>query len=221
MNNFFTIEQINPKLQILEDRYLQIRKEFDDSFNQLIWTNWNGDNDYKQISESPYKGWKVAPLMVDSGNIHKNEIDIFSRELSVSYNQNVSYDKESNILLFENGKYLPTLISTLLECGIKKRVGISVVFPDKEIKWHIDPDPETPEYAIIRGLWGLSINEEDVGESFICLGDEINHQRIKFENNKFTFFWGRTKHMVLNTLQTPRYVVLFDQDISRDLLLGN
>lgn len=218
MNTFLSINQINPNLSLLQERYSQIRKEFDENFNKLVWTNWNGDNDYKQISDSPYKGWKVAPLMVDA---NESDIEIFSRELSVGYNQNVHYDGENNIFLFENGKYIPTLISTLLECNVKKRVGISVVFPGKEIKWHIDPDPETPEYAIIRGLWGLDIKQEDIGESFICLGDEINHQKTKFENNKFIFFWGRTKHMVLNTLQTPRYVVLFDQDISRDLLLGN
>jgi hypothetical protein len=81
----------------------------------------------------------------------------------------------------------------------------------KEIKWHKDNDPETFEYAIIRGLWGLDIKEEDVGESSIYLGSEDNFEKIKFKNNQFIFFWGGDNHMVSNTLQTPRYVVLFDQ----------
>ena len=216
MNKFFNSHHINPKLELLQQKYLQIKKEFDENFDNLVWVNWHGDNDYRQIEDSPYKGWKVAPIMMDTNGI--TDIENFSKELSSTYHQNVFHQENDNIFLLQNGKYIPTLVSTLLECNIKKRVGISVVFPGKEIKWHKDNDPETLEYATIRGLWGLDIKEEDVGESSIFLGSEDNFQKIKFKNNELIFFWGRTKHMVLNTLQTPRYVVLFDQDISRDLL---
>jgi hypothetical protein len=212
MNKFFNSSQINPKLELLQQKYSQIKKEFNENFNNLVWFNWHGGNNYRQIENSPYNGWKVAPIMMDTNGI--TDIKNFSKELSSTYHQNVFYQQNDNIFLLQNGKYMPTLVSTLLECNIKKRVGISVVFPGKEIKWHKDND-----YATIRGLWGLDIKEEDIGESSIYLGSEYNFQKIKFKNNELIFFWGGTKHMVSNTLQTPRYVVLFDQDISRDLLL--
>ncbi len=218
MNRFFTVDEINPKLILLQERYDKIIDEFHSNFESLVWTNWNGDNDYKQITESPYKGWKVSALMVGSENI--SDRDIFSKELEKSYNQKVYFDSHNQVFLFENSKYLPTLIETLLECDIKKRVGLSVVFPDKEISWHIVPDPETAEYAIIRGMWGLEIKQEKDRDCFLCLGDEVNYQKKSFKNNEFMFFWGRTKHMVLNTLQTARYVVLFDQDVSKQYLLN-
>lgn len=221
MTRFFDVNEINPKLKLLQKRYYQIKKEFDENLNDIIWVNWNGYNDYKQLIQTPYNGWKVAPLLVDVDNIYSGDLPIFKKEVENSYNQRVEFDSEKNLFLFENSKYLPILTSTLFECGVTKRVGISVVFPDKKIDWHFDPDPETQEKIIVRGLWGLDINPDNNGDCFLCLGDPVNHKKKEFKNNEFIFFWGRTKHMVLNTLQTPRYVVLFDQDISRDLLLGN
>jgi len=193
MKRFFTPEEINPKLNVLSKRFDEIQKEFFECKKNLIWTNWNGNNDYSKIGDSPYDGWKVAALLLEY---------------------------ENSTFIFDNCKYFPILKSTLFEIGIKKRVGISVVFPGKEIKWHIDPDPETKDYAIIRGLWTIDVNIDSCGECALYLGDEKSPEKHYFKNNEFVFFWGRTKHKVVNTLQTPRYVLCFDQIISRDYLLS-
>ena len=214
MKKFFTPEEINPKLKLLTERFDQIQKEFLENQKNLIWTNWNGDNDYAQIKNSPYEGWKVAALLLQYEN--NSIID----ELKTNYNQNVEFDPTISTFVFDNCKYFPVLTSTLLEIGIKKRVGLSVVFPGKEIKWHIDPDPETLNHSIIRGLWGIDVRPDLHGECALYLGDEQNPEKYNFKNNEFMFFWGRTKHRVLNTLQTPRYVLCFDQLLPKDYLLS-
>jgi hypothetical protein len=219
VNRFFTLDEINPKLKLLSHRYEQIKKEFNDNLDKFVWTNWRGNNQYTSIKNSPYDGWKVCALMSDAEGISSNQINSICNQLSLSFNQRISFNEDKQIFLTENSCYLPTLISTLIECDVKKRVGISVVFPGKNIKWHMDPDPEKEDYALIRGLWGVDIKSEESGVSFLCLGDEINYEKRQFRNNEFMFFWGRTKHMVANTLQTPRYVLLFDQEVSRDYLL--
>jgi hypothetical protein len=213
MHRFFSIDEINVKLHLLSERFELIQSEFFENKDKLTWTNWNGNNDYSQINESPYAGWKISPLMVQGNNLS-------SYSLRKNYNQSVRFDSKNGTFIFQNSEYLPILISTLLECGIKKRVGISVVFPNKEIKWHTDPDPETKKCAIIRGLWGLDVQNDDSGECFLCLGDENDYEKRLFKNNEFMFFWGRTKHMVSNTLKTPRYALCFDQDVPREYLLN-
>jgi hypothetical protein len=214
MKRFFTPEEINPKLNVLSKRFDEIQKEFFECKKNLIWTNWNGNNDYSKIGDSPYDGWKVAALLLEYEN------DSIINELKQNYNQNVEFDCKNSTFIFDNCKYFPILKSTLFEIGIKKRVGLSVVFPGKEIKWHTDPDPETQDFAIIRGLWTIDVNVDSYGECALYLGDERDPEKHYFKNNQFMFFWGRTNHKVVNTLQTPRYVLCFDQMISRDYLLS-
>jgi hypothetical protein len=213
MNRFFSIDEINTKIHLLSERFGLIQSEFLQNKHKLIWTNWDRNNSYTNIDESPYAGWKISPLIFQDNNLSRYS-------LQKNYKQSVKFDYKSGVFLFQNSEHLPILISTLLECGIKKRVGISVVFPNKEIKWHTDPDPETKKCAIIRGLWGLDVQNDDSGECFLCLGDENNHEKRVFKNNEFMFFWGRTMHMVSNTLKTPRYALCFDQDVSREYLLN-
>lgn len=214
MHRFFSIDEINTKLHLLSERFELIQSEFFKNKDNLVWTNWYSKNNYPKIDESPYAGWQVAPLIVQDRNITHSYI-------RKNYNQSVKFDFKSGAFLLQNSEYyFPTLISTLLECGIKKRVGISVVFPNKEIKWHTDPDPETKKCAIIRGLWGLDVQNDGSGECSLCLGDQNNYEKRLFKNNEFMFFWGRTKHMVSNTLKTPRYALCFDQNVSREYLLN-
>lgn len=213
MNRFFLVDEINTKLHLLSERFELIQSEFLQNKDKLTWTNWDGNNRYTKINESPYAGWKISPLMAQGNNLS-------SYSLRKNYNQSVRFDSKHGVFLLQNSEHLPILITTLLECGIKKRVGISVVFPNKKIKWHTDPDPETKKCAIIRGLWGLDVRDDGSGECFLCLGDENNYEKRLFKNNEFMFFWGRTKHMVSNTLKTPRYALCFDQDVPREYLLN-
>jgi hypothetical protein len=116
----------------------------------------------------------------------------------------------------ENCNILPKLFEVLYNCGIRKRVGISVLEAGQEIPAHIDPDPEIPgQSIIIRGLWGLDIKEEQNKKAFISLFDPEEGIAVskQLKNNQLYLFWGRNMHRVKNNLSTPRYMVCFDTEV--------
>ena len=128
---FFTKEQINPALSLLSDNYASIRDEFNQVKEELVYTNWNSDNEYRSIKKNPYNGWKVAGLFCEGTIYH------------------------------DNTSKLPTLYNLCMESGLTQRCGISVLEPKKSIGWHIDKDPKYKDKIIVRGLWGLDINPQD------------------------------------------------------------
>jgi len=223
INRFYTVEEINPKLKLLSKRYKQIHKEFLECKDKLVWTNWSGATGYHGYNQDAYQGWQIAALYGElkatselSVNDMINNIHLFEH----NYQQKLYPDLERGICLADNARFMPTLVRTLYECGVKKRVAISVVWPGKNIKWHIDPDPEVDNEAIIRGLWGLDIRPDGDECSYLCLGTEEEYETKYFKNDEFMFFYGRVLHKVENSLQTPRFVVCFDQDIDKDYLIG-
>lgn len=212
MNKFFDPELILPKFYILNERFEEIRKEFTENINKLIWFNWGADAGYYAEHDIVYKDWKVAPLYgLKKDILEQNSIDRLKHLKDFII-------LENDLIKTLNTKTLPILTQSLLDAGIKKRVGISVVSPGKEISWHIDPDPEKPDKHIIRGLWGLDIKKENNKESFIYL-DSIKQKKL-FENMQFVFFWGRIPHKVENNLSYPRYTICFDVEISKEILLN-
>jgi hypothetical protein len=215
IENFFSIDQINPKLKLLHERFEEIQKEFLSKKDQLILMNFGGEVGYYMKDDIAYKGWKVAPLYGNIEDIHQvnGSLDRFNGLTKI----------ENNLLKIKpNVQLLPKLTETLLESGIVKRVGISVVYPGKEISWHIDQDPERRGLGIIRGLFGLDIVEEENKESFIYLKKSSNEiEKRVFKNNEFVFFWGRVRHKVENNLSQPRYMICFDTEVPYNHLIGD
>ena len=81
------------------------------------------------------------------------------------------------------------------------------------------PVPEKFRWAIIRGLFGLDVVEEEGKESFIYLkSNSGENQKRVFKNKEFVFLWGRTEHKVENHLSKPRYMICFDEEIEKDYL---
>ena len=223
MNRFYSVEEINPKLKLLSKRYKQIHKEFMENKDRLVWTNWSGETGYHGYNQDAYAGWQIAALygeLKDTAELSVSDILNNIQLFEHNYQQKLHPDLERGICLADNARFMPTLVRTLYECGVKKRIAISVVWPGKDIKWHIDPDPETGNEAIIRGLWGLDIRPEGDQSSYLCLGTEEKYETKYFKNNEFMFFYGRILHKVENTLQTPRFVVCFDQDVDKDYLIS-
>lgn len=215
MGRFYTVDEINPNLKKLSDNYQKIREEFNDNKDRLTWTNWHGDNCYTSISKSPYDGWQVAALYLEYKNFIVNNIDSYKE----AYNTEVHVDEDKNIISSDNTKVLPLLTDLAYESGLTTRVGISLLVPGKDIDWHVDNDPYDDEYITIRGLWGIDVNPTDDEHSFLAIHVDGNTSIQHFENNKFIFFWGRTTHMVYNSLSTPRYCLCFDQKVKIDNLL--
>lgn len=224
MNNldrFYTVDEINPKLNILIEKFDKIQQEFIDNKDKLVWTNWSGMTGYHGNNEVAYDGWQVAALYAEiKDNPHMSATSVF-KNLDLfrkNFEQKIYPYPNEHTILFENSLYLPTLVECLYQANIKKRICISVVYPGKDIKWHEDPDPETGNDAIIRGLFGLDVRSKKDEDCYICLGNENEHEKKYFKNKEFMFFWGRTRHCIINSLQTPRYVVCFDQDVDKDYL---
>jgi hypothetical protein len=221
MNRFFTVDEINPGLHLLEQRFHLIKKEFLDNINNLVWTNWGAAAGYHGENNLAYAGWQIAALYAayeDSTEFTKEMIIDNLPLFEKSYGQKIYPDINKGVILAHNAKHLPVLASTCYEAGIRKRVGISVVFPGKEIKWHIDPDPEVGDNLIVRGLWGLDVRQEDGVECYLGLGPENDFEKRLFEDNKFMFFYGRVPHGVINNLTTPRYALCFDHVIEKSYL---
>lgn len=213
MNKFFEPQLILPKFNILNERFDEIHDEFSKNINKLIWFNWGAESGYYAENNIVYKNWKVAPLYgLKNDILEQNSIDRLKHLRGF-----ISLEKD--LIKTLNTKKLPILTQSLIDAGIKKRVGISVIFPKKEIPLHADADPEKPNKHIIRGLWGIDIKKEDNKESCIYLNSL--HQKKVFKNNEFVFFWGRVPHKVENNLSTPRYALCFDVEISREILLNN
>lgn len=223
INRFYTLEEINPKLKILQDNFDAIQQEFLENKDKLVFINWGAQTGYAGSNAIAYDGWQVAPLY---GELKENYQLNMSLETALkhiklfenAYQQKINVNLEQKFFNLENSNYLPLLTKCLREANIVKRVGISVVYPGKGIKWHIDPDPEMGNNAIIRGLFGLDIHPGKNQDSCLCLGQQNNHDKRFFRNNEFIFFWGRISHCVENSLQSPRYAVCFDQDIDKDYL---
>lgn len=212
MNKFFESDLILPKFNILNERFDEINQEFITNLDRLTWFNWGAESGYYAENDTTYKHWKVAPLYgLKKDILRENSIDRLRhlKDFIVVKNELI---KTLNTIT------LPILTQSLLDAGIKKRVGVSVISPGKEIPWHVDPDPEKLDKHIIRGLWGLDIKEETNKESFIYL--DSNNQKKVFKNKEFVFFWGRIPHKVENNLSTPRYAICFDVEISRENLLN-
>lgn len=207
LERFLSIDEVNPKLRLLYERFDEIHQEFVLKKDYLTLLNFGAEAGYYMRENIAYKGWKVAPLY---GNVE----DIASVNGGLDKFQGL-IEFENNLAKFKPNTYLlPKLTQTLIESGINKRVGISVVYPEKEIAWHIDPDPEKPGLAIVRGLYGLNVVEEEDKESFIYLRNKDQEiEKVKFKNNEFVFFWGRVLHKVENNLTQPRYMICFDTEV--------
>jgi hypothetical protein len=224
MNNldrFYTIDEINPKLNILVENFDKIQQEFIVNKDKLVWTNWSKMTGYQGNNSIAYSGWQIAALYGELKDSPDYTVKSYLENLELfetNFGQKMYPYTNEEIILCENSLHLPTLVDCLLQANITKRIGISVVYPGKDIKWHEDPDPEMGNDAIIRGLFGLDIRPEKDQNCHICLGNEDEYEKKYFKNNEFMFFWGRTRHCVVNSLQTPRYVVCFDQDIDKDYL---
>jgi hypothetical protein len=220
MNRFFTLDEINPNLKLLEERFDEIHEEFMANKNNLFAITWGAEVGYyvqnaaervgKQ-SSSVYKGWQVAPLY---GTMN----DILSINSDMNHYKHLIQVDDDLLKVKHNVSMLPILTKTLLEAGVRKRVGITILEAKKEIAWHSDPDPEKPGLAIIRGLWGLDVPEEEGKESFIYLNN--NTQKVKFKNNEYVLFWGRTNHRVKNNLSSSRYMICFDHEVPYKKLLN-
>lgn len=212
IERFLTIEEVNPNLKVLQERFKEIHEEFLLKKDYLTLINFGAESGYYMRDDIAYKGWKVAPLY---GNV--NDISTVNGGLDKF---NGMIEIENNLVKIKPNTYLlPKLTQALIDSGITKRVGISVVYPGKEIAWHIDPDPEKPGLAIVRGLFGLDIVEEEERESFIYLKNHLGQdQKVKFKNNEFVFFWGRVRHKVENNLSQPRYMICFDTEVPYERL---
>ena len=203
---FYDLDQINPKLKILSDNYEIIKKEFIKNKNKLTWTNWNSNNEYTSITDNPYNGWKVAALscQYDYSMLKKPS------EYSKIFNTNIHFDHDNELMYTDNAFILPKLFNFIKEVGIKCRVGISALEPEKHIQWHVDPDPVVDDSIIIRGLWGLDVNSNKDEYCYLSVNNNGTLETEHFVNNKFILFFGRSQHMVYNTLKTPRYCLCFD-----------
>jgi hypothetical protein len=212
LERFLTINEVNPNLKILQERFSEIREEFLQRKDYLTLINFGGEVGYYMRDNIAYKGWKVAPLY---GNV--NDISTVNGSLGKFHGM---IEIEDNLMKVKpNTQILPKLTQALIDSGITKRVGISVVYPGKEIAWHIDQDPEKQGLAIIRGLFGLDIVEEEEKESFIYLKNHLGEdEKITFKNSEFVFFWGRVPHKVENNLSQPRYMICFDTEVPYDRL---
>lgn len=212
MNDFFDEKIINPNFHILNERFEEIHEEFINNVDRLFWFNWGADAGYYAENDIAYRGWKVAPLY----GLKEDIVDENSEDRLKKYASFLRV--EDDFIKTNNTNVLPILTQTLLDAGVRKRVGISVVQPGREILWHVDPDPEKPNLHIIRGLWGLDVKEEQGKEAFIYLQTPIK-KRV-FKNKEVVFFWGRVPHKVENNLSTPRYMVCFDTEVSEENLLN-
>lgn len=222
INRFYTLDEINPKLKLIDERFDEIRQEFLENRHKLVWTNWHGSTGYLGDRAAAYAGWQVAAIFAevsDNADLTKqhyiDNIDV----LESNFGMKLYLDEENELGFSQNRDVLPILTETLLEAGVKKRGAIGVVAPGKEIKWHIDPDPEVGNNAIIRGLWGLDVPVEEGKSSYLCFGQPEYHIRKTFKNNEPVFFYGRIPHCVVNELSAPRYVIVLDHDIDKDYLV--
>jgi len=200
---FVDLRAINPALKNLSNYFEEIHDEFLKNKDQLSWVNWGYDAGYYGEHTLDSRPWQVAPLFGSD------------RELK-SWKGLKNTSKFSEVITHENCDVLPKLSEVLYNCGIRKRVGISVLEAGQEIPAHIDPDPEIPgQSIIIRGLWGLDIKEEQNKKAFISLFDPAEGVAVskQLKNNQLYLFWGRNMHRVKNNLSTPRYMVCFDTEV--------
>jgi len=215
MSRFYSIDDLNPNLKVLSDNYGAIREEFIANKDKLVWTNWHKNNSYTSVSNNPYDGWQVAGLYLEYSEQLVRNIDQYRNV----YQTEVYPDEDMGVVYGDNAKILPTLTECAYKSGLRTRVGISVVHPGKHIPWHKDNDPADEDTVTMRGLWGIDVNSNKDEYAFLSLNVSGNMPTEHFQNNKFILFWGRTTHMVYNTLTTPRYCLCFDMKVNIEDIL--
>ena len=201
MSGFFTKEEINPALNLLNINYEKVRDEFRAVKHQLVYID--------------HDEWKVAPLF---GQYHPT-MDL--EKLEEDYDQAVYVNPEYEIIYTQNAVRMPTLFKLCLEAGIRQRCGISVLDPGKVIDWRVESDPILEDDIMIRGLWGIDINPQNQETCQLLLNSKVdgvvNEVMI---NNRMHFYWGRTNHHVFSNLSTPGVCLSFENIVPMDTILS-
>ena len=203
MGGFFTKDEINPNLNLLNINYEKCRDEYESARHRLVF------NEGKEA----YQDCKIATLF---GRYHPS-MDL--AELERVYDQGVYVDPEREIFYTQNTVYVPTLFNLCLEVGIRQRCSINLLEPGKVIDWHTDLDPQGDDDLIIRGLWGLSVNPQNQETCQLLVDSKEGVQNQILSNNSMHFFWGRTKHHVFNNLTTPRACLSFGIVVPQERIL--
>jgi len=210
---FWTIDDINPGLHKVLDRFDLIQEEFLENKDKLSWKSWGYDAGYFGQKNIAYQGWEVAGLFGEDygseGEWKYGSEEMVGSTIAMTSTKGLCFCKENVV-------HLPILTKLLYDAGVKRRVGISVTYSGRGIDWHVDDDPEREDEMVIRGLIGLDVRVDEGEECFLGLGTPKKEQRRDIRNGQSIFFYSRMPHRVVNELKYPRYCIICDHVISKE-----
>ena len=223
-DKFWTHEDICPRLKYLLEDFDEVRQEFIDNKDKLIWNTWNyGLKRYQEDwIYKAYEGWEVAGLYaeehpsIDWGNLgytsdQGSKEDMDGQEFKCTGTDEDILDRiEDGIGYTKNCLVLPKLTKKLRDAGVTSRAAISVTDPTSGIAWHVDKDPETEDTMLIRGLIGLDVRIGFDEVCYIGLGTPNHEEKHDIRTGVDLFFYSRVPHHVVNRLTHPRYCILLD-----------
>jgi len=223
-DKFWTHEDICPRLKYLLEDFDEVRQEFLDNKDKLVWNSWNyGLKRYqKDWVYKAYEGWSVAGLFaekhsaIDWGNLGYTDDHGTKEDPKGVYKctgtDDILLDRvdENGIGYTKNCLVLPKLTKKLRDAGVTSRAAVSVTDPTSGIAWHVDKDPETEDTMLIRGLIGLDVRVGFDEVCYIGLGTPNHEEKHDIRTGVDLFFYSRVPHHVVNRLTHPRYCILLD-----------
>jgi hypothetical protein len=196
---FINYKSVNPKLEILLDRFDSIQEEYLNNRDKLEFKDFTKQQD-KHIAEVG-KGYPIGVNSYFTANIKQKE-NMGWHMGAILYGE-ISYDR--------NSRFLPILTETLKEIGGLSVCGINILDPGIQLNWHHDDDYHMT-HPTLRTLWGIDVPIEEGRNSIMQMKNSLTGdvETRDFKNKEVFGFWPKTLHRVENNLTQPRTVLAID-----------
>ena len=198
MSSFINFKSVNPKLELLCERFDCIHEQYLKYKEKLEFKDFSKKQEYSINTNK-----KGHPITLH-GYLNQEQ----KKENSIGWHISALYG--NNIEYIRNTQYLPFLTQTLKEINYLYVCAINLLDPSYSLDWHNDSD-YFPNMSTVRILWGLDVPEEDNKYSLIHIKDSNGViETKKFKNNEFYIFLPQFTHKVENTLSQSRSLLCID-----------
>lgn len=198
IQGFIDLYKLHPKFDLFNERFDQIQKEFRENLDQLEFIAWHDDRAHQEGSGYVPVGAPLIGLQSEK----QEQLPVWNK----------MYDWKDGLRAHKNIELVPTLVQTLLDCGITRRASITKMQPKSKIPLHRDGDPNPPGGIILRGIVGLDVPEEEDKRCYLMVRNRPKKDWDTKDicNKSVAVFQPNHIHAVVNQLSGIRYTLCFD-----------
>lgn len=191
-------------LNILDEKFDKFFHEFFGYKYILTFFNFDPENGFSFNRDLEEVGYRYAPLYGTKNSAHI--FDETPDELgAIKFKNDIIYRFKQNTY------FLPILIQTLLECGIKRNAGLTLIYPGK-VSYDMFPNADS-DNEVITGLYGLIVENEGNQEAYVYTSKT---EKMSLFQSKIVLFRKNTPFVIENNLSKPIYLLTLELEIPKD-----